>query len=102
MGEPASRPALRDARVAMRAASNEGGCAVARCLIPVYDGWMTQVKPGGRRKPASKRRDCIVPIRMTEEERSSLFEAARARGLSFSSWCRSTMIEKAKEEAHDG
>lgn len=39
-----------------------------------------------RRKPAPERKDAVIPIRCTEEQKRELTEKAKRRGLGLSPW----------------
>lgn len=39
-----------------------------------------------RRKPAAERKEAVIPVRCTEEQKAELAEKARRRGLGVSTW----------------
>jgi uncharacterized protein (DUF1778 family) len=51
---------------------------------------------GRKKKPESERKTYMLRIRMTEEERKLLEEAAKARSLETSTWARSELVVLAK------
>jgi uncharacterized protein (DUF1778 family) len=52
---------------------------------------------GRPKKAEGETRDNILRIRLTDEERTKLNEAARRRGLETSSWARSELLALARE-----
>jgi uncharacterized protein (DUF1778 family) len=51
---------------------------------------------GRPKKPAGETRKRLFQIRVTEEERAVVEQAAVAKGLDASAWARSTLMEQAK------
>lgn len=43
-------------------------------------------KPTKRRKPSAQRKELIIPIRVTKEQKATLVAKAERRGLGVSSW----------------
>ena len=52
---------------------------------------------GRFRKPKSEAKTYMLRVRMTQEERALLEEAARAKSLQLSSWVRSEMLALARK-----
>jgi uncharacterized protein (DUF1778 family) len=51
-----------------------------------------------RRKPARERKEELIPIRVTREQRQRLKEAADRSGLDLSSWLRMVGLKAANEQ----
>ena len=49
-----------------------------------------------RRKPTTERKEESVRIRLTEEQKALLTEAAKRAGLDLSGWMRSVTLREAK------
>jgi uncharacterized protein (DUF1778 family) len=58
-----------------------------------YNGDMA----GRPKKPDDEARDNVLRIRLTTEERKTLDEAAKARGLESSTWARMELLTLAKK-----
>jgi uncharacterized protein (DUF1778 family) len=54
-----------------------------------------------RRKPATKRKEASIRFRVTAKQKRELEKAAEKEGLTLSSWILSTVLAKAREEAHE-
>jgi hypothetical protein len=55
-----------------------------------------------RRKPAEARKDEVVPVRLTADQKATLAAAAERRGLGVSTWLLMLGLgEAAKDEAND-
>ncbi len=52
---------------------------------------------GRHKKPESEAKSYMLRIRMTEEERKLLEEAAKARSLETSTWARSELVALARK-----
>jgi uncharacterized protein (DUF1778 family) len=52
---------------------------------------------GRPKKPDDEARDNVLRIRLTTEERKTLDEAAKARGLESSTWARMELLTLAKK-----
>ena len=50
-----------------------------------------------RRKPAAKRKEDILRIRLTDEQREILEVAAEGTGLDLSAWARMTLLRAAEK-----
>lgn len=48
-----------------------------------------------RRKPKAERREAMIMVRVTEEQKATLAEASRAAGLDLSGWLRSVGLREA-------
>jgi hypothetical protein len=51
-----------------------------------------------RRKPARERKEELIPIRVTSEQRQRLKEAADRAGLDLSSWLRMVGLKAANDQ----
>jgi len=51
-----------------------------------------------RRKPKAQRKEAIVNVRMTDEQKATLTEAASRVGLGVSSWLLTLGLREAKRE----
>jgi uncharacterized protein (DUF1778 family) len=58
-----------------------------------YNGHMA----GRPKKPDDEARDNVLRIRLTTEERKTLDEAAKSRGLESSTWARMELLRLAKK-----
>jgi uncharacterized protein (DUF1778 family) len=56
--------------------------------------------PGRPKKPDAEAKSYMLRIRMTEEERALLEEAAKSRSLETSTWARSELILLARTILH--
>jgi uncharacterized protein (DUF1778 family) len=54
---------------------------------------MSEVK---RRKPKKERKSAVILIRVTDEQKGTLSDAAMEAGLELSAWIRTVCLEKAK------
>lgn len=54
----------------------------------------TKVK---RRKPKNERKSEVILIRVTEDQKETLSDAATEAGLELSAWIRTVCLEKAKK-----
>jgi uncharacterized protein (DUF1778 family) len=52
---------------------------------------------GRKKKPAGEAKSYMLRIRMTEEERKLLEEAAKAKSLETSTWARSELVTLARK-----
>jgi hypothetical protein len=52
--------------------------------------------PGRKKKPKSEAKTYMLRIRMTEEDRALLEEAAKAKSLETSTWARSELVSLAR------
>jgi hypothetical protein len=53
--------------------------------------------PGRRKKPENETKGYMLRIRMTEQERLLLEEAAKSKSLETSTWARSELVSLAKK-----
>jgi uncharacterized protein (DUF1778 family) len=59
---------------------------------------MAQPKPKKRRKPAEKRREAYLRIRLTDEQDKAIRQAADAAGITISAWAVERLIRVARLE----
>jgi hypothetical protein len=59
---------------------------------------VVQSKPKKRRKPADKRREAYLRVRLTDEQDKTIRRAADAAGITISSWAVERMLRAAKSE----
>ena len=52
-----------------------------------------------RRKPKALRKEAVINVRVTDEQKVTLTEAATRAGLGVSSWILTTALREAKREA---
>ena len=66
-------------------------------LVWPHDGFMagSGTAPKKRRKKATERKDALVRVRVTEEQKALFIAAATKAGLDISSWLRSLGIREA-------
>jgi uncharacterized protein (DUF1778 family) len=60
---------------------------------------MAQPKPKKRRKPAEKRREAYLRIRLTDEQDKAIRQAADAAGITISAWAVERLFRAARLEA---
>lgn len=60
-----------------------------------YQLYLHRVK---RRKPKGERREATILIRVTDEQKDTLIQAAKRAGLDLSGWVRSLALREAASE----